>query len=507
VTKPELLVNRPGLERVADGINAFFAYLRENHRNPPDVAITTAYFNPGGYALLADELDHPASIRILLGAEPLPAERRLRPLQDGVSPRRAARRELERALEGHRRDLELARDLLGFSFDADATARRLVGWLRSDRVEVRRLEDHFLHGKGFIVSSNNEGAIVGSSNFTYAGMATNLELNVGSYGPSAVKRVAEWFDEWWDQAVPFDLAALYEPRFEAHAPYLVYLRMLWERYGAELEEEREASGRPQIHLTQFQEDGLWRARKILRERNGVLIADEVGLGKTFLAGELLRETVIDRRQPALVIAPATLRDGPWKKFITRNMLPVELRSFEDLAADRRLNPEGSSAHKLDRSPTDYELVVIDEAHNLRNPSTLRALALRSLLAGTPPKKVMLLTATPVNNSLMDLYYLLAYFLKSDAAFADAAIPSLRDHFANAMAIDPDDLTPELLFDVLDTIAVRRTRSFVKKYYPGRHGRDRRRPPADHLPDATRSTGRLRPRRRAARLLRPVRARP
>jgi superfamily II DNA or RNA helicase len=466
MTKPELLVNRPGRERVADGINGFLAYLRENHVNPPDVAIATAYFNPGGYALLADELDHPGTVRILLGAEPLPAERRLRPLADGVSPRRAARRELEHALDGHLRDLELARDLLGFSFEADATARRLVAWLRSGRVEVRRLEDHFLHGKAFVVTSGHEGAIVGSSNFTYAGMATNLELNVGSYAPSAVQGVTVWFDEWWDQAVTFDLAALYESRFEPHPPYLVYLRMLFERYGAELDAERDAAGRPQIHLTQFQEDGLWRARKILAERNGVLIADEVGLGKTFLAGELLRETVIDRRQPALVVAPATLRNGPWKKFVTRNMLPVELCSFEDLTADRRLNPDGSSAAKLARAPKDYELVVIDESHNVRNPSTQRALALRTLLGGTPPKKVVLLTATPVNNSLMDLYYLLTYFLKSDAAFADAAIPSLRDHFARAMAMNPDDLTPELLFDVLDAIAVRRTRSFVKKYYPG-----------------------------------------
>jgi superfamily II DNA or RNA helicase len=466
MTKPELLVNRPGRERVADGINGFLAYLREHHVNPPDVAIATAYFNPGGYALLADELDHPASVRILLGAEPLPAERRLRPLAEGVSPRRAARRELERSLEGHRRNLEMARDLLGFSFDADSTARRLVSWLRSGRVDVRRLEDHFLHGKAFVVTSGSEGAIVGSSNFTYAGLATNLELNVGSYTPSAVQGVTKWFDEWWDQAVPFDLAALYEARFEPHSPYLVFLRMLFERYGAELDAERNAAGRAQIRLTQFQEDGLWRARKILTERNGVLIADEVGLGKTFLAGELLRETVIDRRQPALVIAPATLRDGPWKKFVTHNMLPVELRSFEDMTADRRLNPDGTTAAKLDRAPKDYELVVIDESHNVRNPSTQRALALRTLLAGTPPKKVVLMTATPVNNSLMDLYYLLSYFLKSDAAFADAAIPSLRDHFARAMAMNPDDLTPQLLFDVLDAIAVRRTRSFVKKYYPG-----------------------------------------
>ena len=77
----------------------------------------------------------------------------------------------------------------------------------------------------------------------------------------------------------------------------------------------------------------------------------------------------------------------------------------------------------------------------------------------------MLTATPVNNSLWDLYHLLGYFLRNDAAFADAGIRSLRDHFANAMALNPDDLTPEYLFDVLDAVAVRRTRAFVKRFYP------------------------------------------
>ena len=71
----------------------------------------------------------------------------------------------------------------------------------------------------------------------------------------------------------------------------------------------------------------------------------------------------------------------------------------------------------------------------------------------------------MNNSLWDLYYLLSYFLRNDATFADVGIRSLRDHFATAMAQNPSDLTPEHLFDVLDAVAVRRTRSFVKRFYP------------------------------------------
>jgi hypothetical protein len=460
--KPEFATNRPG-ERVADAINAHLSHLRSWNKGY-EVAVASAYFNPGGFGLLADELERVGRVRLLLGAEPASGERELRPLKESGSPARAPRARLRRALEGHTRSLVTDRDLLGFNLDADTSARRLVAWLQSGRVEVRRLEEGFLHGKAFVVATDHEGVIAGSSNFTYAGLATNIELNLGHYSPHVVKQVAEWFDDLWGQAKPYDLAGLYAARFEEHAPYLIYLRMLWERYGEELRLEAEAAKLPRIHLTSFQKDGMWRAKRILSERHGVVIADEVGLGKTFLAGELIREAVEERRQRVLVIAPATLRDGPWRHFLATYQLGVERLSFEDLSSDRQLDPEASGT-KLHFAPRDYAMVVIDEAHNLRNPATHRAHAVRRLLAGSPPKDLVLLTATPVNNSLWDLYWLLSYFIKNDAVFADAGIRSLRDHFARAMAMNPDDLSPEHLFDVLDAVAVRRTRSFVKTYYP------------------------------------------
>jgi superfamily II DNA or RNA helicase len=449
--KPELLTNRPD-EQVAEGLRRYLAYLRDSWKEPYELAVATAYFNLGGYGLLADELDHPAGVRILLGAEPPDPERRVRRLEDGRE--RSERQRVRGALEDHAHDLELDADLLGFTLDAARGSERLISWLRSERVEVRRLPDRFLHGKAWIVTTNDDGVVAGSANFTYAGLTQNLELALGRYEPSVVKRVREWFDELWYDAEPFDLAALYEARFEPHLPWLVYLRMLLERYGSELEEEAAATRAGQIHLTRFQEDGVWRAKRILDRRNGVLVADEVGLGKTFLAGELIRQAVQERRQRVLVVAPATLRDGPWRKFLLDFQLGVECISYEQLR-------EGLFEYR----PEEYALVVVDEGHNVRNPGTERAAALRTLLAGTPPKQLVFLTATPVNNSLWDLYYLLAYFVKSDSAFASAGIRSLRGHFARAMALDPDDLSPEHLFDVLDDVSVRRTRPFVKRYYP------------------------------------------
>lgn len=461
--KPEFLVNTDD-EHVADDLNSHLAHLRTTLIEPYELAIASAYFNVGGYELLADELDHPRRVRLLLGAEPA-VERRVRRLDEPASPARARAVQLRRALEGHDRSLAEARDLLGFSFEAERSARRLVEWLRQDNVEVRRLADRFLHGKTYLtLTDHDEGVVAGSSNFTYAGLATNIELNLGQYQPSVVMRVREWFDELWDAAEPYDLASLYASRFEAHPPQLIYLRMLYERYAAEIEAEAEATSGGTIHLTTFQRDGLWRARRILADRRGVLIADEVGLGKTFLAGKLIEEAAIERRQRVLVIAPATLRDGPWRRFASDFNLPVEIRSFDDLITDHRLNPD-ATGYSLDQDPDDYALIVIDEAHNARNPATLRAEAIRRLLTGRYRKDLVLLTATPVNNSLWDLYYLLVLFLRNDAVFTDLGIPSMRDHFQRAMALNPDDLSPEYLFDVLDAVAVRRTRPFVKRFYP------------------------------------------
>ena len=85
--------------------------------------------------------------------------------------------------------------------------------------------------------------------------------------------------------------------------------------------------------------------------------------------------------------------------------------------------------------------------------------------GKPPKKLVLLTATPVNNSLWDLYYLLTLFIGHDAVFAERGIRSLKERFTEAANENPDDLRPDMLHDVLDAVTVRRTRHFVRRYYP------------------------------------------
>ena len=271
-------------------------------------------------------------------------------------------------------------------------------------------------------------------------------------------QVEEWFESLWRDAVPFDLAAIYAELLAEISPYLVYLKVLWHLYHTELEDEERETGR--IPITTFQKHGVWRARKILAKYGGVMVADGVGLGKTYTAGEIIRD-YRDRRQRVLLICPASLRDTTWARFLNDHQLLVECLSYEELANDAQLGGEHSH---LQNHLDDYSLVVVDEAHNYRNPDTSkRAAILRRLLAGRR-RDLLLLTATPVNNSLWDLYHLLRFFMKQDAWLSDRGVLSIRERFEHAMRQDPFNLSPDLLYPIIDATTVKRTRRFIKKYY-------------------------------------------
>jgi hypothetical protein len=454
---------------VADSVNDLFKAMRDNKLLPPAVAIATAYINPGGFTLLADELELAPKVRLLLGAEP--DEQTVRALTPPPTADGVARR--DSALRTHEDWLKADRDTMGFERVETDAARRMVDWLRSEtenyspRVEVRRFTRGFLHGKTYLVEDPVvPAALAGSSNMTYAGLAVNAELNLGtSGGTTAAEHVQEWFNEFWSKSDPYDLAAIYEGQWEPHTPWQVFLRMLWELYSDHLDEER-TPVRTFSGLTRFQSDGVTRMKRLLEELGGVLVADEVGLGKTFLAGEVIRQANEEFRQRVLVIAPAALVKSMWEPFLTKFGFSrlTQVYSYEQVRD--RMDPAHAEHQSFRAQVQDYAMVVVDEAHNLRNAGAVRSQAVdQVILDGLHPKKVVLLTATPVNNSLTDLEVLIRYFVRNDAQFAAAGVPSIRKYIRQAQALNPEDLTPAHLFDLMDQVAVRRTRRFVKDNYP------------------------------------------
>ncbi len=451
---PVFATNNPGTgETVAAEVNRMMKGLREELAQPPNLALATAYINPQGFALIADEVEQAPRVRILLGAEPdEPLQRRIDSGED-VS--------FEQVALDYENGLKRERDLVGFDAESDAAAKHLVKWLRfaevgePPRVEVRRFTKGFLHGKAFIAEHPRMPAVLaGSSNLTLAGLSLNRELNLGYPSGTYTELVVGWFNDLWDQSEPFDLAAMYEARWSEHSPWVVFLRMLHELYGSAANAVTE---RIELPVTEFQRDGIIRSMRILDELGGVLVCDEVGLGKTFIAGEVIRKVSQENRQKVLVVVPASLRNSIWAPFLRKYDFTrrVELVTYDDLRMGTK-----REVQNLD----DYAMVVIDEAHNLRNANTLRAEAVMSLLWGGHPKKLMLLTATPVNNSLKDLHTLVSYFVRNDAQFISDGIPSIDDYIKRAQALDPGTLSPEHLFNLMDKVAVRRTRRFIKKEY-------------------------------------------
>jgi hypothetical protein len=293
-------------------------------------------------------------------------------------------------------------------------------------------------------------------------------LNLGRYDDPVVRQAQDWFEDLWTEAEPVDLAALYEEIFAPYTPWEIFLRILYQLYGGEVAElAKEDKGLP---LTSFQTHGVARALRLIRECGGALVADEVGLGKTFIAAEVIR-VYHANRQRALLICPAQLRDTTWQKFLARHRLElsVECLSFEELANDVQLRDPrrtGPAATHLERPLHEYQLVVVDEAHNYRNPDApTRAAMLRRLLFGQR-RDLLLLTATPVNNSLWDLFHLIRFFVRQDAFLAERGVLSIYERFQQAMRTDPSDLSPDLLYPIIDATCVKRTRQFVKKHYTG-----------------------------------------
>lgn len=476
MTGPEFIDNLDGntlaaaIARVLAGGGADGG-MAEAGARPGRLDIASAFFSPAGFSEIADHLDGIEHIRLMIGAEPppesLPPRRRLDETQAQFE-----RRLLHDGLNQLDQGLREERDRIPFTRSGRRALKRLIAVLKSGRMETRRYERAFMHAKAYIFAPRSQtygggaGVIAGSSNLTRAGVTKNLELNLGLYDDPVVRQAQDWYERLWAEAVPCDLTEMLEEVFAEWTPFEIFLRTIYQLYGGEVEElAKSDEGLP---LTSFQKHGVARARRLIRDIGGAIVADEVGLGKTFIAGEILQGYLRERLR-CLLICPAQLRDSTWAKFRSTHFLQdVECVSYEELAIDRQIamaNPD-LFQDKLKRPLREYQLVVVDEAHNYRNPdAATRAAVLRKLLWGQR-RDVLLLTATPVNNSLWDLYHLLRFYLRQDAFLADKGILSIRERFEMAAREDPSALSPDVLYPIIDATTVKRTRQFVKKHYGG-----------------------------------------
>ena len=425
---PDLIDNEKF--RVADVLRNVLAQSEK-----PCMDIATAFMNLGGLEAIEPEIYKVERLRLLLGKE-----------------------QEQKAVVGKR----LLEELQKAQARGETSASEIKRWqdfFEKEHVEVRLYSSGFLHGKAYIVKGvQNLGAvgIVGSSNFTLAGLTTNRELNAVLKQSSAVEHLQNWFDRIFQESKDYkpELLEILRKFTREYTPYEIYIKVLYEalkdRISADLG-EKEKKPSP-IALADFQHDGYLAAKEILDAYDGVLIADSVGLGKTYLALRLLDDLAYKERQTALIICPAAVRDTVWRPLLEQHAIPYKIISMEEVS---------QRDFDIENHAQDYKVIVVDESHNFRNPETNRWKNLFEVLTkGEAQKKIILLTATPVNNTVWDLFHQLRLITRDDDGFLlVAGIKSLEGYFRKAEANN------DVLYEVLEALAVRRSRQFIRKNYP------------------------------------------
>ena len=377
------------------------------------------YFYSSGFHAIYQSLENTEKIRILIGISTSRQtfellENANKPKQQQINFSHAeTKQEVENLVQ---KEMEYSED----NRKVEEGVNKFIEWVRSGKLEIKAYPSQDIHAKLYIMTFK-EGdrdvgrVITGSSNFTHAGLIDNLEFNVELKNRSDYDFAKNKFEELWTNAV--DVSEKYVQTIQEKtwlsqniSPYQLYLKFLYEYFKDVLSQTDEVFVKylPQeFKKLEYQEQAVLNAKKILLEYGGVFVSDVVGLGKTYisamLAGQLEGRT--------LVIAPPVLLEksnpGSWRNVFSDFRVPAD---FESL---------GKLDDLLDRGTEKYTNIIIDEAHRFRTETTITYEKLAEICRG---KRVILVTATPYNNTPKDILSLLKLFQKSKKS----TIPNLPD---------------------------------------------------------------------------------
>lgn len=352
--------------------------------------------------------------------------------------------------------------------------------------------------------SAGTAAFLGDCDLTTAGLGIAPSRAAGMIqlleDPGEVDGVAQWFEELWrrsHQPLPDPLRASLTDASASHDPATVYRRALASLFADMVGDENVLpdrglgleDSRVWQMLYRFQRDGVLGAIGKLRQWGGCIIADSVGLGKTFEALAVIKYYEL-RNERVLVLAPKRLRENwtLWTRNDVRNALAGDRFAF-DVLNHTDLSRDGGLSGDIDLDHVNwgnYGLVVIDESHNFRNRPTGREgesrydKLMRDIIKSGIRTKVLMLSATPVNNRLNDLKNQIAFATEgNDAALADAGIKSIagtvrlaQAAFNKWQALPADRRTSQRLLDMLgfdyvrllDLLTIARSRKQIERYY-------------------------------------------
>jgi SNF2 family DNA or RNA helicase len=476
-------------------------FLTEKIRHGSRLSVVSAYFTIYAYDALKAGLDRIEHLDFLFG-EPS--------FVNQLDPSKTEQKSFK---IDDAKGLKLANKL-----QQKRVARECADWIEQ-KVNIKTVkQSNLLHGKMYhVATAGVEDAILGSSNFTVRGLGlgtagNNIELNLIVDGNRDRQELKQWFDDLWSNEtlvkdVKQDVLNYLEQLYENNPPEFIYYKTLFhifERFLGDAGKTDAELGKTSLFETvvwktlfEFQKDGAKGAiNKVLRH-NGCIIADSVGLGKTYEALAVMKYFEL-KNERVLVLCPKKLRDN-WTVYKANSLLNpfISDRFRYDVVSHTDLSRETGYSGDINLATLNwgnYDLIVIDESHNFRNntpgkrddagniirKSRYQRL-MDDIIRSGVRTKVLLLSATPVNSDLKDLRNQI-YFLTEnrDEAFAESlGIGSLKETLTTAQKVfslwarkqSAERRTAELLeklnasfFTLLDELTIARSRKHIQKYY-------------------------------------------
>lgn len=434
--------------------------------------VLVGYFYTSGFHALYKSLEKTKKIRILIG----------------ISTNRQTLDLIEQARQqafqfSHAKTKEHFSNLLVSemanakdSKEVEEGITKFLEWLQSGKLEIKAYPTENIHAKLYIMSflegDRDIGRVItGSSNFTQSGLVDNLEFNAELKTRADYEFAKQKFEDLWKDAV--DVSDKYVQTIQEKTwfnntitPYQLYLKFLYEYFRDELCQTDEVILKyvpTEFKKLEYQNQAVLNAKKILEEYGGVFISDVVGLGKTYVSAMLASQ--LDGR--TLVLAPPVLLEktnpGSWPNVFSDFRVPAD---FESLGKLEQLTHRGTEK---------YKNVFIDEAHRFRTESNVTYEKLAQICRG---KRVVLVTATPLNNTPKDILSQIKLFQNAKKSTIPN-VPNLESFFEKLeqkikkldRQKDHDKymLTAkvnarEIRESVLKYLMVRRTRKEIESYF-------------------------------------------
>ena len=446
------------------------------------------FFRSSGYFKLRKELKNVEEIKILVGINIDDIFRRHNKTMLMLESAEKAKIVYD---EEFRQDIINAR----YAPEVEEGILQMCQDLVDGRLQMKIHSTKNLHAKFYLCLPQNHSehtdgwVIMGSSNISDSGLGTTqsprYELNVAMKDFDDVDYCHTEFKKLWEEAVPLtidDIEGIKQKTYLGYqpTPYEIYLKVLIDTFGDQIEDDFSVQLPSGVMELKYQTDAVIQGFQMLMRHNGLFLADVVGLGKTMIATMIAKRFIEanGRNTSILVVFPPALREN-WEDTFKLFGIYHKAQFITNGKLDRVL--DGKDRYK---SKEEFDLIIVDEAHGFRNGGSgkyddlqkiCKADCINTGLLKSPRKKVMLLSATPLNNRPEDLLNLLLLFQDSQSCTIDG-IPNLKGFFAEHIkaysllmkeretrdvTADVDKIYEVIRERVIDKVTVRRTRSNIE----------------------------------------------